>query len=65
MDLGAGFSVRAVSGRSDGLLANGHPDEHAHLAQRLRDEDPKIKDWARHLRGYIHSPDGVLLLHEL
>lgn len=71
MDLGAGFDAQAIfgAGRCETLrwlLENGYTDEHAHLSEWLSQwEDPKIEDWARHVREYFYSPDGVLLLDPL
>ena len=71
MDLGAGFDAQAIfgAGRCETLrwlLGNGYIDEHAHLSEWLsRWEDPRIEDWARHVREYFYSPDGVLLLDPL
>jgi hypothetical protein len=44
------------------LLEHGHTEEHAHLSEWLESEDPKIEDWARDVRQYFYSSDGVLLL---
>jgi hypothetical protein len=71
MDLGVGFDAQAIfgAGRCETLrwlLENGYTDEHAHLSEWLSQrEDPKIEDWARHVREYFYSPDGVLLLDPL
>jgi hypothetical protein len=71
MDLGIGFDAQAIfgAGRHETLRRlseDGYTDEHAHLSDwLLHSEDPKIEDWARHVRDYFYSPDGVLLLDEL
>lgn len=71
MDLGIGFDAQAIfgAGRQETLRwlsANGYADEHAHLSEWLsHSEDPGIEDWARHVREYFYSADGVLLLDEL
>jgi hypothetical protein len=71
MDLGVGFDAQAVfgAGRHETLrwlAENGFADERAHLSEWLTHaEDPRIEDWARHVRDYFWSPDGVLLLEEL
>jgi hypothetical protein len=71
MDLGTGFDAQAIfgAGRSETLqwlLENGYTDEHAQLSEWLSQcEDPRIEDWARHVREYFYSPDGVLLLDPL
>jgi hypothetical protein len=71
MDLGIGFDAQAIfgAGRDETLRwfsENGYADEHAHLSEGLlHSEDPKIEDWAQHVRDYFYSPDGVLLLDEL
>ena len=71
MDLGSCFDAQAVfgAGRHETLRwlsENGYADEHAHLSEwLLHAEDPKIEDWARQVRDYFYSPDGVLLLDEL
>ncbi|RQX15368.1 hypothetical protein DDE19_19825 [Micromonospora ureilytica] len=71
MDLGIGFDAQAIFGAGRGdtlqwLLENGYTDEHARLSEWLsQSEDPKIDDWARHVRDYFYSPDGMLLLDPL
>lgn len=71
MDLGIGFDAQSIfgAGRKETLqwlLENGYADEHAHLSEwLLKWEDPKIEDWARHVRDYFYSPNDVLLLNEL
>jgi hypothetical protein len=70
MDLGVGFDAQAIFGAGrhetlQWLLENGYTDEHAHLSGWLQSEDPEIEDWARHVRDYFYSPDGVLLLDKL
>ncbi|MET7371372.1 hypothetical protein [Micromonospora arida] len=71
MDLGIGFDTQAIfgAGRRETLrwlLDNGYTDEHAHLSEWLsQGEDPKIEDWATHVRQYFYSPTGVLLLDPL
>ncbi|MFJ8577925.1 hypothetical protein [Micromonospora sp. NPDC093277] len=71
MDLGAGFDAQAIFGAGgretlQWLLENGYTDEHAHLSEWLSQwEDPKIEEWARHVREYFYSPDDVLLLDPL
>jgi hypothetical protein len=48
------------------LSENGYTDGHAHLSEWLSHaEDPSVEDWARQVREYFYSPDGVLLLGEL
>jgi hypothetical protein len=71
MDLGVGFDAQAIFGAGrretlQWLLDNGYTDEHAHLSRWLsQGEDPKIEDWAQHVREYFYSSDGVLLLDPL
>ncbi|MEG3635444.1 hypothetical protein [Micromonospora palythoicola] len=71
MDLGIGFDAQAIfgAGRHETLRwlsDNGYTAEHAQLSEwLLHAEDPKIEDWARHVRDYFYSPQGVLLLDEL
>jgi hypothetical protein len=71
MDLGTGFDAQAIFGAGTSetlqwLSENGYTDEHAHLSEWLSQcGDPKIEDWARHVREYFYSPDGVLLLDPL
>ncbi|MGC4757027.1 hypothetical protein [Micromonospora trifolii] len=71
MDLGIGFDAQAIFGAGRGetlqwLLDNGYTDEHAHLSEWLSEgEDPKIEDWATHVRRYFYSPDGFLCLDPL
>ena len=71
MDLGIGFDAQAIfgAGRQETLRwlsENGYTDEHEHLSEwLLHGEDPTIEDWARQVRDYFYSPDGVLLLDEL
>jgi hypothetical protein len=71
MDLGIGFDAQAIfgAGRHETLRwlsENGYTDERAYLSEwLLHAEDPKIEDWARQVREYFYSPDGVLLLDEL
>lgn len=71
MDLGIGFDAQAIfgAGRRETLRwlsENGYTEEREHLSRwLLHGEDPKIEDWARHVRDYFYSPDGVLLLDEL
>ncbi|WBB50288.1 hypothetical protein O3597_07475 [Verrucosispora sp. WMMA2044] len=71
MDLGTGFDAQAIfgAGRHETLRwlsENGYTDEHAQLSEwLLHAEDPKIEDWARHMRTYFYSPQGALLLDEL
>ncbi|WP_328421061.1 hypothetical protein OG470_04500 [Micromonospora sp. NBC_00389] len=71
MDLGIGFDAQAIFGAGrretlQWLLDNGCTDEHAHLSEWLSQwEDPKIDDWAPHVRRYFYSPDGRLRLDPL
>ena len=70
MDLSIGFDAQAIFGAGVSetlhwLLENGYTDEHARLSEWLQGEDPKIDCWARHVREYFYSPDGVLLLDPL
>ncbi|RSM70081.1 hypothetical protein DMB66_09830 [Actinoplanes sp. ATCC 53533] len=71
MDLGIGFDAQAIFGAGRHgtlrwLSENGYTDERAHLSEWLSQaEDPKIEDWARQVRDYFYSPNGVLLLDEL
>ncbi|MET8551736.1 hypothetical protein [Micromonospora zamorensis] len=71
MDLGIGFDAQAIFGAGrretlQWLLDNGYTDEHAHLSGWLaQGEDPKIEDWATHVRRYFYSPDGMLCLDPL
>jgi hypothetical protein len=60
------FGAQAIfgAGRQETLRwlsENGYADECAHLSEWLSHaEDPKIEDWAREVRNYFYSPDGVL-----
>ncbi|MBQ0897422.1 hypothetical protein KBX37_30895 [Micromonospora sp. U56] len=71
MDLGIGFDAQAIFGAGrretlQWLLDNGYTDEHAHLSEWLSQwEDPKIEDWAPHVRRYFYSPNGLLRLDPL
>ncbi|MEU1395059.1 hypothetical protein ABZ403_03185 [Micromonospora zamorensis] len=71
MDLGLGFDAQAIFGAGrretlQWLLDNGYTDEHAHLSEWLsQGEDPKIEDWATHVRRYFYSPDAMLCLDPL
>ncbi|TDC36984.1 hypothetical protein E1166_21090 [Micromonospora sp. KC213] len=71
MDLGIGFDAQAIfgAGRHETLrwlAENGYTDECAHLSEwLLYAEDPRIEDWARQVRDYFYSPNGVLLLDQL
>lgn len=71
MDLGIGFDAQAIFGAGmretlQWLLDNGYPDEQARLSEWLsQEEDPKIEEWAAHVRQYFYSPDGVLRLDPL
>jgi len=71
MDLSIGFDAEAIFGAGASetlqwLLENGYTDEYARLSQWLSQrEDPKIEEWAGHVREYFYAPDGVLLLDPL
>ena len=71
MDLGIGFDAQAIfgAGRHETLRwlsENGYIEEHAALSEWLSHaEDPEIEDWARTVRDYFYSPDGVLLMDKL
>ncbi len=71
MDLGIGFDAQAIfgAGRHETLRwlsENGYTEEHAALSEWLSHAGAgTVEDWARDVRDYFYSPDGVLLMDEL